>query len=107
MPPVVVESRRGKNRLPPEGEPNSTQTNKLGTTQIKSGPDGRPIQEWNKGHPGYKPPEDEDHVHDHVPNPNNPSGRPDRQPVRKPGPGDLTGPDEVPPPPPPKPKPTQ
>ncbi len=66
---LISQSRGGGNRLPPVGPPNSTQTNKPGTQQIKYGPDGRPVQEWNKGHPGYKPPEDQDHVHDHLPRP--------------------------------------
>lgn len=96
---------RGKNRLPPTGAPNTTETNAPGTSQRRYGPDGQPVQDWNRGHPDAKPPEDQDHVHDHTPNPNNPTGAPTRQPGRTPGPGDLTGPDKPPPPPPPPPKP--
>ncbi|MBL7697592.1 MAG: hypothetical protein JNK79_05520 [Chitinophagaceae bacterium] len=77
---------RRKNRLPDRGEPNSTQTNKPGTTTKKYGPDGTVQKEFNKGHPGEKVPKNEqgDHVHDYKPNPNNKSGIGDRQPGREP-----------------------
>lgn len=101
--PIIVESR-GKNWLPETGAPGSVVTNGPGTGQRKYGPDGKPLQDWNKGHPGARPPEDKDHVHDYKPaNPRNPSGKPTRLPGRVPDrPGDLQGP--VPPPPPPPPK---
>jgi uncharacterized protein RhaS with RHS repeats len=90
--PQILESR-GKNRLPPTGIPGDIETNGPGTQQRKYGPNGQPLQDWNKGHPGAKPPEDDDHVHDHTPNPHNPTGKPTRQPGRAPDrPGDLQGP---------------
>jgi hypothetical protein len=77
---------RTKNRLPDKGEPNSTQTNKPGTTTKKYGPDGNVQKEFNRGHQGSKVPKNErtDHVHDYKPNSNNPSGRGDRQSGRPP-----------------------
>jgi RHS repeat-associated protein len=82
---------RSKNRLPDKGEPNTTQTNKPGTTTKKYGDDGNVQKEFNKGHQGKNVPKNEkkDHVHDYKPNPNNPSGRGDRQPGRTPKKNEL------------------
>jgi RHS repeat-associated protein len=79
-----TEGTRTKNRLPDKGEPNSTRTNSPGTTTKKYGPDGNVQKEFNKGHPGKNTPKNEqkDHIHDYKPNPNNPTGRGDRQPGR-------------------------
>lgn len=79
---------RRQNRLPDKGAPNSTQTNKPGTTTKKYGPDGNTVKEYNKGHgPSAPPNERDDHVHDYkpTPHPNNPSARtrlPGRPPKR-------------------------
>ena len=82
---------RSKNRLPDKGEPNSTQTNKPGTTTKKYGPDGNVQKEFNKGHPGNNVPKKEksNHIHDYKPNPQNPTGRGDRQPGRPPKKNEL------------------
>lgn len=79
--------RRRKNRLPDRGEPNTEQENEPGTTKKRYGSDGWVEKEWNRGH-GESAPEEErdDHVHDHVPNPYHPDGKPTRQPGRKPTP---------------------
>ena len=52
--------------------------------QKKYAPDGNVQKEFNKGHQGKKTLKNEknDHVHDYKPNPNNPSGRGERQPGR-------------------------
>ncbi|NJL69918.1 MAG: hypothetical protein HC894_31435 [Microcoleus sp. SM1_3_4] len=63
----IMAMGRGKNRLPGTGEPGSRVWNDPGTKGREYGPDGKPKQDWNNGHPGHKPPEDEDHVHDHDP----------------------------------------
>ena len=100
---ATTNESRGGNRLPPTATPGSTATNGPGTKQRTYGPDGHPVQDWDKGHQGPKVPEIErgPHVHDHTPNPRAPGGKPTRQPGRAPDrPGDLTGP--PPPPPPPK-----
>lgn len=82
---------RRKNRLPDKGEPNTTQTNKPGTTTKKYGDDGNVQKEFNKGHQGKNVPKNEkkDHVHDYKPNPSNRSGRGDRQPGRPPKKNEL------------------
>ena len=82
---------RRKNRIPDKGEPNSTTTNPSGTTTKKYGPDGNVQKEFNKGHQGEKVPKNErkNHIHDYKPNPNNPSGRGDRQPGRPPKKNEL------------------
>ncbi len=82
---------RSKNRLPDKGEPNSTQTNKPGTTTKKYGPGGNVQKEFNKGHPGNNVPKKEklDHIHDYKPNPQNPTGRGDRQLGRPPKKNEL------------------
>ncbi|WP_224994955.1 RHS repeat-associated core domain-containing protein [Cesiribacter sp. SM1] len=78
--------KRSKNRLPDKGEPNTTATNAPGTTTKKYGPDGNVQKEFNQGHQGNNVPKQErsPHVHDYKPNPNNPSGRGERQPGRPP-----------------------
>jgi hypothetical protein len=85
--------KRRQNRLPDTGEPGSVVTNKSGTTTRKYGPNGQTQKDWNRGHDsgGGKTPsvEQKDHVHDYKPNPNNPSGRPERMPGRPPRPRDL------------------
>ncbi len=81
---------RSKNRLPDEGPPNTTVTNKPETSAKKYGPDGKTTKEANKGHSGDKTPPNEKgpHIHDHKPNPNHPDGMPTRQPGRPPEPGE-------------------
>jgi hypothetical protein len=70
-------------------EPGTIGVNKSGTTKKKYGPDGWVEKEWNKGHgPKYPPEEQDDHIHDHIPNPYHPDGRPKRQPGRTPLPDD-------------------
>jgi RHS repeat-associated protein len=84
---VESTGKRRQNRLDDTGQPNSTETNAPGTTTKKYGPDGNVQKEYNVGHtPPNKYPKNErkDHVHDYKPNPNNPSGRGDRQPGRPP-----------------------
>jgi len=78
------EGTRSKNRLPDKAEPNTVEKNKPGTSMKKYGPDGNVQKEFNKGHTGEKVPKNEknNHIHDYKPNPNNPSGRGDRQPGR-------------------------
>jgi len=78
--------KRRKNRLPDEGEPNTTEWNEPGTTGKKYGPDGKPQKEFNRGHQGEKTPDVEksDHIHDYKPNPHHPDNKPDRQPGRSP-----------------------
>lgn len=80
------DGKRRKNRIPDKGEPNTTQTNKAGTTTKKYGPNGNVQKEFNKGHPGKNVPKKEssDHVHDYKPDPQNPSGRGKRMPGRAP-----------------------
>ncbi len=74
---------RRKNRIPDKGEPNTVESNNSGTTMKKYGPDGNVQKEWNKGHSKDKNPKGlVDHIHDYKPNPNNPTGRGDRQPAR-------------------------
>ncbi|MEC5143656.1 DUF6443 domain-containing protein [Chitinophaga sp. 212800010-3] len=82
---------RRQNRIPDKAEPNTTQTNKPGTTTKKYGPEGNVQKEYNKGHQGNNVPKNEqsDHVHDYKPNPYNPSGRGDRQPGRPPKKNEL------------------
>ena len=93
----TINELRGKNWLPDKGTPGTTVTNPPGTGQRRYGPDGHPDQDWNAGHPGAKPPENDEHVHDHTPNPHNPTGKPTRQPGRVPDqPGDLRGPGRSP-----------
>lgn len=82
-----TQSERGtrtKNHLPDTGEPNSVQSNTPGTTKKKYGSDGNVQKEYNQGHIGQKVPKNEkkDHIHDYKPNPNNPTGKGDRQPGR-------------------------
>ncbi|SDI61159.1 RHS repeat-associated core domain-containing protein [Chryseobacterium taeanense] len=84
------DGKRRKNRLPDKGEPNTVETNESQTTSKKYGPDGNVQKEYNKGHgPKYPKNEQDDHIHDYKPNPNNPSGRGDRQPGRPPKKGEL------------------
>jgi RHS repeat-associated protein len=85
-----TEGKRRKNRIPDIGEPGTIQSNKPGTTKKKYGEDGWVEKEFNKGH-GPKAPETEqnDHIHDHEPNPHNPTGRPTRKEGRKPTPEEL------------------
>lgn len=85
---IALENRR-KNRIPDKGEPGTIGINPPGTTKKKYGPDGWVEKEWNKGHgPDAPPTEQDDHIHDHIPNPYHPDGRPDRQPGRRPKPGE-------------------
>ncbi len=81
------EGRRRKNRIPDRGEPGTITQNPPGTTSKEYGENGWVETEWNDGH-GPKAPEgeQEDHVHDHIPNPHHPEGRPTRQPGRAPTP---------------------
>ncbi len=83
--------KRRENRLPDKGEPNSTQTNKPGTTTKKYGPDGNVQKEFNKGHSGKRTPKKErgNHVHDYKPNPQNPTDRGTRMPGRSPKKNEL------------------
>lgn len=84
--------KRRENRLLDKGEPNSTLSNKQGTTIKKYGPDGNVQKEFNKGHTGKGTPKNEknDHIHDYKPNPKNPSGRGEkRYPGREPKKGEL------------------
>lgn len=84
------EGKRRKNRISDEGEPGTVAENPSGTTRKKYRPDGSVEKEWNKGHgPNHPRGEQQDHIHDHKPNPNNPSGRGDRMPGREPRPRDL------------------
>lgn len=78
--------KRRKNWIPDQGEPNTTETNKPGTTTKKYGPDGWVQKEFHKGHSGKSIPdvEKKDHVHDHKPNPYHPIKRPERMPGRPP-----------------------
>ncbi len=89
-PPDTHKGKRRKNRLPDKGEANTVVENPAGTTRKKYGPDGNVQKEWNQGH-GQNAPADEqkDHMHDYKPNPNNPTGRGERMPARKPRPRDL------------------
>ena len=49
------------------------------------GGDGWVEKEWNQGHGASAPSsEQEDHIHDHIPNPHHPAGRPVRQGGRAP-----------------------
>gem|GEM_PF-2942836 len=81
------QGKRRKNRLPDRGEPGSEQENEPGTSKKRYGPDGWVEKEWNRGHgPNAPEAERDDHVHDHVPNPYNPKGRPERKEGRKPTP---------------------
>jgi RHS repeat-associated protein len=81
------EGRRRKNRIPDRGEPGTIQHNPPGTTGKEYGDDGWVETEWNDGHgPNAPEGEREDHVHDHIPNPHHPDGRPIRQPGRQPTP---------------------
>lgn len=75
---------RRKNRLPDQGEPNTTAWNEPGTTAKKYGPDGKTQKEFNRGHQGDNTPEVEksDHIHDYKQNPNHPNKIPTRQPGR-------------------------
>ena len=79
----AIKGVRRRNRLPDKGEPNTIGVNEPGTTMKKYGPDGNVQKEYNKGH-GKNAPKNEqkEHIHDYKPNPNNPSGRGDRQPGR-------------------------
>ena len=81
----VCKLAKGKNFLPENGAPGTVVTNGPGTSKRKYGPDGKLVKDYNKGHPGYKSPEDKDHIHDYEPaNPRNPSGNPKRLPGRPP-----------------------
>jgi hypothetical protein len=76
---------RGKNWLPDKGDPDSTKYNGPRTQGRKYGPDGYPVQDWNKGHPGAKGDESNDHVHDYQQRPENVTpGKGERQPGRAP-----------------------
>ena len=64
--------------------------NKPGTTIKKYGPDGNVQKEYNQGHgPNALANEQNDHVHDYIPNPNNPTGLGNRQDGREPKKGEL------------------
>jgi hypothetical protein len=82
---VTVGSRRS-NKIPDNGEPNSTGTNNSKTTVKKYGTDGNVQKEYNKGHQGQNVPKNErtDHIHDYKPVPQNPTGRGQRMPGRPP-----------------------
>ncbi len=82
--------KRRKNRISDQGQPETIQRNRPGTTVKKFGKDGWVEKEFNKGH-GKDAPEVEqgDHIHDHTPNPHNPQGRPIRQKARPPTPQDY------------------
>ena len=87
--PSSGEGGRRKNRLPDKGEPGTVAENEPGTTKKKYGEDGWVEKEWNKGHgPNAPQNEQDDHVHDHDPNPYHPDGKPTRQPGRAPTPKD-------------------
>jgi RHS repeat-associated protein len=77
--------KRRRNRVPDTGEPGTVGKNAPGTTMKKYDPDGNVQKEFNKGH-GKKYPknEQEDHIHDYIPNPYKPNGQGDRQHGRKP-----------------------
>jgi RHS repeat-associated protein len=87
---IALESRGGRNRIPDQGEPGTVGVNSPGTTKKKYGPDGWVEKEWNKGHGSNwkNPDERDDHIHDHLPNPFHPKGRPIRQDGRRPKPGE-------------------
>ncbi len=85
-----VPGKRRKNRIPDKGEPGTVCTNPPGTTKKKYGEDGWVEKEWNAGHgPDAPPEEQDDHIHDYLPNPYHPEGRPTRQPGRPPEPGEM------------------
>ena len=84
--------RRGKNRLPNKGPPNTIVENGPGTQRKRYGPNGNVVQEWNAGHDDMNTPdvEKEPHIHDWTdPNPRNPNGVGERQQGRAPTPEDL------------------
>ena len=85
---------RRQNRIPDTNAPNTTATNRSGTTVKKHGPDGVVQKEFNKGHQGNNVPKKErgDHIHDHKPKPNRHPNDPqptERQPGRTPKKGEL------------------
>ena len=92
QPVPVLQGASLKNRLPDVGTPNTTVTNKPGTTTKVYGPNGQVQKEHNKGHPETHTPPNEktDHVHDHKPNPN-PGNltKTKRMPGRAPKPNEL------------------
>ncbi|WP_208022616.1 RHS repeat-associated core domain-containing protein [Desulfonema ishimotonii] len=86
-----LKSKRRKNRIPDRGTPGTVKKNGPDTTRKKYGDDGWVEKEWNEGHgPDAPAGEQNDHIHDHIPNPFHPEGRPNRQPGREPRPGELT-----------------
>lgn len=98
--------RRRKNRIPDRGKPGTIRHNPPGTTGKEYGESGWVESEWNDGHgPSAPAEEQDDHVHDHVPNPYHPEGRPTRQKGRTPTPEERERfKPKPPPPPPPKPE---
>lgn len=86
----IAKSKRQKNRIPDKGDPNTIAENTAGTTRKKYGDDGWVQKEWNKGHGSDAPINEQlDHIHDHKPNPYNPTGQPERQAGRTPRNKDL------------------
>lgn len=78
---------REKNRIPDKGELGTIGVNGTGTTKKSYGQEGWVEIEWNDGHGSNAPKEEQEpHVHDHVPNPYHPKGKPTRQPGRPPTP---------------------
>lgn len=86
--PGTGRGRRRRNRIEDRGTPGTIAWNGAGTTAKKYGADGWVEKEFNKGHSGGPPVELDDHIHDYVPNPHHPEGRPTRQPARRPRPGE-------------------
>ncbi len=82
----VLNRGSGRNKIPDKGNPGTVETNRPGTTKKKYGSDGWVEKEWNKGHPDHPKGslEHDDHIHDHIPDPKNPKGKPKRQSGRKP-----------------------
>lgn len=74
---------RSKNKLDDHGgPPNSSLSNKPGTTIKKYNKDGEVVKEWNKGHPDHPKSSKnyKDHVHDYM----KPGDKRTRQPARTP-----------------------